>query len=195
MTVASPARASSVAADEGCAVSGLDLFLSQRALGLMLVYAAVLGFAMGGVYDAFRLLRLLLGDPTAATRGAQSVGLAHPHRLRHSIPRFVCDLLFTVIAAIALVLLLYYTNDGQLRAPATIGMACGFFVYSHTLSHLTTLCLSALLRLGERRKRRRDRRKAERQKGSKPPKGCIKERSTPCPTDPSTKTTQPETAS
>ena len=111
-------------------MSGLDLYQTQRALALLLVYAAVLGFALGGFYDVLRFLRVFCGDPLTE-RGQGS------KRILFGGLRFVTDLAITLMTAISLILLCYYANDGQLRAPAVLGMAGGFFVYMQTLGRLT----------------------------------------------------------
>jgi hypothetical protein len=41
----------------------------------------------------------------------------------------ITDFIWTVLSWIALILVLYYTNDGQLRAPAPISMAVGILLY------------------------------------------------------------------
>lgn len=111
-------------------MSGLDLYLSQGTLARMLVFAAVAGFCLGGVYDVSRILCVLCRACVPPARGGKG------STLPLATLRFLTDVLFCITAAATLILLCYYTNDGQLRAPAVIGMACGFFVYIHTLSHL-----------------------------------------------------------
>ena len=39
-------------------------------------------------------------------------------------------------AAVALILLCYFANDGRIRMSAILGMACGFFVYMQTVGRL-----------------------------------------------------------
>ena len=139
-------------------MSGLDLYLSQRTLALMFVYAVLTGFGLGPVYDGLRILRMALGDPTAArgyvSRRKNSPEPCGPRRRSPALAffLFVEDLIFMIIVATALILLSYYTNDGQLRAPAPVGMACGFFVYIHTVSRplirLAELALGWIRRLG-----------------------------------------------
>jgi hypothetical protein len=139
-------------------MSGLDLYLAQRTLALMFVYAVLTGFGLGLVYDGFRILRMALGDSTAASSPARrrenASELRSPRRRAPVLTAFlfVEDLVFMLIAAVALIILGYYTNDGQLRAPAPLGMACGFFVYIHTVSRplirLAALTLGGLRRLG-----------------------------------------------
>ena len=75
------------------------------------------------------------GDETV-TEGAVPASRQRPTL---SLPRFgslaqgVTDFLWTVIAWIALILVLYYTNDGQFRAPAPVCMAVGVLLYSAVL--------------------------------------------------------------
>lgn len=118
-------------------MSGLDLYQTQRALALLFVYATAVGFCLGGVYDALRILRLLCGYPTG--QGRRSVLSA--------VCLFAEDVLFMLIAAVALILLCYYGNDGQIRAPAVIGVVCGFFVYRQTVGRLVMAVAERLTRL------------------------------------------------
>ncbi len=139
-------------------MSGLDLYLSQRTLALMFVYAVLTGFCLGPVYDGLRILRMALGDPTATQgfprRRGSTPSTCEPKRRPPllTVLLFVEDLVFMLIASVALILLTYYTNDGQLRAPAPVGMACGFFVYIHTVSRLLVrlaeLVLGLIRRMG-----------------------------------------------
>jgi hypothetical protein len=130
-------------------MSGLDLYLSQRTLALLFVYAALIGFGLGAVFDALRILRIPFGDLYVRRHGKHSsppsVGKERISPVL-AVLRFLCDLLFMLIAFVALILLCYYQNDGQLRAPAPVGMACGFFVYRHTVSPWVLSLASALLK-------------------------------------------------
>jgi hypothetical protein len=52
-------------------MSGLDLYLAQRTLALLFVYASAAGFGLGAIYDGLRVLRMLAGvfpsrEPAAA---------------------------------------------------------------------------------------------------------------------------------
>ena len=91
------------------------------------VIAVPAGLAIGAVYDALRITRVLLAHITG--NGAVS---------RHTV-KVVCfmeDVLFALAATLVLILLVYYTGDGQLRALAPMGMACGFFVWYVTAGKL-----------------------------------------------------------
>lgn len=123
-------------------MSGLDLYLSQRTLAMLFVYASLAGFVLGGVYDALRILRMLW-DPTGSGQTDTGQG-RRPIFL--VVFQFFEDLLFLLVATVTLILLCYYINDGQLRAPAMLGMACGFFVYVHTLGRLVRAAAERLVR-------------------------------------------------
>ena len=106
-------------------MSGLDLYLSQRELALLLVYGALVGFGLGAVYDCLRILRLLLGESTER-EGRRPLPMA--------LLLFLEDVVFMIVASLAFILLCYYRNDGQIRGPALMGLGGGFFVYRHTVS-------------------------------------------------------------
>ncbi len=59
---------------------------------------------------------------------------------------FVSDVLFGLICGCVLILLLYYTNDGQFRFLALLGMGCGFFVWRHTLGLLADALTDVMVR-------------------------------------------------
>ncbi len=131
-------------------MSGIDLLLPQSIFWRMLLIALATGGTLGMAYDALCILRMLVRDlpgyppesrPSADRyRGRQLRGMA-------AAVRFVADLFFAVLWAVALILLCYYTNDGQLRAPAVLGMACGFFVYRQLLSPLVLRLAGWILHL------------------------------------------------
>ena len=118
-------------------MSGLDLYLSQRTLALLFVYAAVIGFGLGAVYDGLRVLRMLLGESLSG-QGRRPPPL--------TVLLFFEDVCFMLAATVALIVLGYYANDGNLRAPAVIGLLAGFFVYRHTVSRLLLRVSDALIR-------------------------------------------------
>lgn len=130
-------------------MSGLDLLISQKTYVVMLAIAFLVGVTMGGVYDFWRILRMAIGDTNAWPRGSagREPSPRRVHRALLCVGRFVGDLVFSLIVAVAFILLCYYTNDGQLRAPAVIGMACGFFAYIQTVSRLVLALAALCLRL------------------------------------------------
>ena len=122
-------------------MSGLDLYLSQRTLALLFVYGALIGFGLGLLYDGLRVARLALGESPDETRG-------RPPLL--TVFLFFEDVFFLLAATLSLILLCYYGNDGQIRAPAALGLLGGFFVYRHTVSRLVLRLANGLIRLAKK---------------------------------------------
>lgn len=120
-------------------MSGLDLYQSQSELLRMLAWATLTGIGLGCLYDLLRALRILTGlDQKQGSTPFFGLLL------------FFEDLLLALTAAVSLILLCYYTNDGLLRAPAVLGLASGFFVYMKTLGRLTVKAEKFLARLLKR---------------------------------------------
>ncbi len=131
-------------------MSGIDLLLPQSIFWRMLLVALITGGVLGIAYDALCILRMLARDlPTGPPEARQIVEGKHRRssRMLASVVRLCTDLFFAVLWAVALILLCYYTNDGQLRAPAVLGMACGFFVYRRLLSPLVLRMSGWILRM------------------------------------------------
>ena len=133
--------------------------ISQRLLGMLFVWATALGFSLGGLYDVLRITRILCGvhyvnrfsgkenpftavctPPNEQPRWRRRIFRAH-----RTLFIFLGDVLFGVVCGVALIILLYYANDGQFRFLAVFGMACGFFVYYHTLGRLVMLFSEAIV--------------------------------------------------
>lgn len=118
-------------------MSGLDLYQTQRALAMLFVYAALLGFSLGVVYDLLRFIQaIVIGQEAGSKKGSKSYLSA--------ALGFLTDLLFMMIVGTSLILLCYYANDGQFRASAMWGIAGGFFVQAQTLGRLTARIITPL---------------------------------------------------
>ena len=111
--------------------------LSQGRLGLLLVAATLLGLCLGVVFDLLHLVRAFLDGDGSHPK--------HPraHALLMRILLFWQDLFFILASSWSLVILLYYTNDGQIRLLAVCGMACGFLLYRRTLGRLSARLIPA----------------------------------------------------
>lgn len=120
-------------------MSGLDLLVSQSALWYMLLVAVLIGACLGVFCDGLFIIRLTLHDPMACGDRRHSVG--------HAILRGACDFASALVATVLLLLLCYYTSDGQLRAPAIFGMIAGFWIYRKTVSHWLRRLLVAVFRV------------------------------------------------
>lgn len=99
--------------------------ISQGLLGALFSLSAVTGAGLGVLWSLIRLLR---GICSADRRGWHTV----PVRILLT----GTDVLFGVLCGVALILLLYYVNDGQFRLLAVLGLGCGFFAWYHTLGRL-----------------------------------------------------------
>ena len=85
-------------------------------------YSALLGMALGAVYDLFGTVRI------AYDRSGRGVA--------RYIGYFICDLLFFVLAAVVSAIFIFYVNNGRIRGIALIGSLLGFALYYHTLGRL-----------------------------------------------------------
>lgn len=120
----------------------------------MLICALFCGIALGGVYDILRITRYLINGADSndisprvrALRERFSLPPAlqlpkkknkRPSNKRKTIISaivlFIQDLLFCLLFALAASLLLYQTNDGQLRLSAIVVMLLGFILYLVTV--------------------------------------------------------------
>ena len=141
-------------------MSGVDLYLSQSVFLAMLAVSAAAGMGLGILYDILVFLRLLLHVPLprrfAKERAPREDGITDgtweipdqaPPETAGTAPRtlpltpgFTGDLLFMLFAALTLTLLVYYTNDGVLRAPAVVGLTVGFGTWYGTVGRLLRRC-------------------------------------------------------
>ncbi len=136
-------------------MSGPDLLIPQSALWYMLFVAVLTGIALGVFCDGLFILRLLSGDPTTiATRRRMADASDAPpdgrRRVLYAILGGWCDLMLALTAAVTLIVLCYYTSDGQFRAPAIIGMIAGFWGYHKTVSRLVRRAAAAVLGVARR---------------------------------------------
>jgi len=120
----------------------------------MLICALFCGIALGGVYDILRITRYLINgadsnDISPRVRALRerfslppALQLPKKKNKRPSNKRktmisaivlFIQDLLFCLLFALAASLLLYQTNDGQLRLSAIVVMLLGFILYLVTV--------------------------------------------------------------
>lgn len=90
----------------------METYFSDQAIAFL--WAVVLGGGLGGVYDIFRVVRIL--------RGRERPALV-----------FLEDLLFALIAAIATASCFTWTNFGQVRLFLLAGEGLGFMLWHCTL--------------------------------------------------------------
>lgn len=88
------------------------------------------GFVLGGLFDFYRVFRLL----------------TKPKKLLTCLG----DLLFGLFAALAVFLILLYSNWGEFRLYVFLGMFLGIFFYYNLLSRLVVKVLLAFCRFGKK---------------------------------------------
>ena len=103
----------------------------------MLLVAVLTGAFLGVFCDGLFIIRLTLQDPEATGDSRRS--------LIHMILRGFFDAISMLLAAVLLMLLCYYTSDGQLRSPAVFGMVLGFFCYRKTVSRIVRRMMIAVV--------------------------------------------------
>lgn len=103
--------------------------LSQTALAVMLVYAVPIGVILN---VAYRLTEL---------------DQARPRHAVIMVLQNVKDFLFMIVAAVLVVLLVYYVNDGQLRYVALAGVPIGFGLSERILARPLRIAARSVRRL------------------------------------------------
>lgn len=111
--------------------------LSQTLLGLMFSLSLVSGLCMGVLWSCLRLFRSLLGTERRGHMGLRMV---------RAVLLVGGDVLFCLTCSVWLILLLYYTNDGQFRLLSVLGCGCGFLGWLGTLGYLLGKCTDRLCR-------------------------------------------------
>lgn len=114
--------------------------VSQKLLGLALLYSAGIGAALGALYDVFRILRVAMKPiqsmPSRIKRFYDTVG---------DTIIFAQDILYSLAAVAVVAVFLFHINDGQLRWFVLAGAAAGFSVYYMTVGRLVMLCANAII--------------------------------------------------
>lgn len=126
--------------------------ISQKLLALLFAFALLSGAGLGLLWNLIHLLRALCGVristsvPSSSHKGERSSLLMRIWHWVRLPGLFLLDLLFGLTCVCVLILLLYYTNDGQFRFFAPIGMGCGFLLWYQTLGRLMFRLTDATVR-------------------------------------------------
>lgn len=114
--------------------------ISQKVLALALLYSAVVGAALGMLYDVFRIIRVAMkpspGMPATLRAVYDAIG---------DTVIFTEDILFSFAAALVVIVFLFHINDGQLRWFVLAGAGIGFMLYYITVGRLLLLCAEAII--------------------------------------------------
>ncbi len=97
-----------------------------------ILYAVFIGFALGVVYDAFRIIR-------------RAFYIAGKGIITH-IVYFICDILFFAVAAVVSAIFIFHVNNGRIRGIALFGSLMGFVVYYNTVGRLVGAVSDLIIR-------------------------------------------------
>jgi hypothetical protein len=127
------------------------LVYQQREFLIFVLRSFICGIFLGAVYDVLRILRILfkISDcPSHSADGLYSVcyplvGRISDKKLRSrkaaDVLLFISDVLFSVIAAVAVVIVAFFENDGKIRGECLCVTAVGFLSYYISVGRLTML--------------------------------------------------------
>jgi hypothetical protein len=116
------------------------LEVSQQLLALALMYSAVVGAALGVLYDVFRVIRVAMKPSPAMPPGLRAICSTFGDVLI-----FFEDIMFSAAAAVVVCVFLFHINDGQVRWFVLAGAGAGFMLYYMTVGRLVIMCAEAII--------------------------------------------------
>ena len=115
------------------------MLISQTALAKLCLFAFLLGVVFGFFYDLLRITRVLCGAEYGSNKKKRPydqplplIGKAKRQKIKKpwiDILTVIQDFLFCVCASIALIVLFYQENQGNIRVSACLASAFGFVAY------------------------------------------------------------------
>ena len=134
---------------------------SGETLALLLLYSLLVGAFLGVLWDTFRILRIMaygkspqiknlfIPLPSSEKEVKKALSVAHTQKFFSTagILIFISDILFSITAAISLILLVFHINNGDVRAVALVGAAVGFTAYYFTVGKVTVFFSEHIIRL------------------------------------------------
>ena len=132
--------------------------ISQITLAKLLLYSFLLGLAVGALYDAGRLLRILFGVERADGFGARIYEWTLPickrpmrsgegRRVARAVVINICDFLCVAAATLGILVLSYAYNSGRVRFFVLLGATVGFFLYRAIFSRFLMLACRPMILL------------------------------------------------
>ncbi|MBQ3182145.1 MAG: spore cortex biosynthesis protein YabQ [Clostridia bacterium] len=97
-----------------------------------ILYSVFIGFGLGVVYDAFRIIRRAF---YIAGKGIVT-----------DIVYFISDILFFIIAAVVSAIFIFHVNNGRIRGIALFGSFMGFVLYYNTVGRLVCAVSDLIIR-------------------------------------------------
>jgi len=140
------------------------MLLPEENLALLLLYSITVGAFLGVLWDIFRILRIavygkqkkMLQCPIKLPSDVNDVkkALSFYHRQNAfsfaGISIFISDLLFSITAALTVILLLFHINGGEIRGFALFGALIGFIIYYFTVGRLTVFFSDLIIKATKR---------------------------------------------
>jgi hypothetical protein len=128
--------------------------ISPLTLSILLLYSFLWGGIIGVINDVNKVIRVILFGNAFFERYKKTVEffrLNNRPQKSNSLDRtflniliFIQDFFALIIAAVGLILLNYYYNDGYFRLFTFIAIFIGFFIYYFTIGKLVTVILEPL---------------------------------------------------
>lgn len=136
------------------------LVYQQREFLLFVLHSFLCGTALGALYDCLRISRLMLGiaiypSKLGKTLGEKSFPLIGKvnagkrsgklGKLAKNTLLFLGDILFMVVAAVAVICVAFFRNDGKIRMIAIVFTVLGFACYRISLGRPVIACSSLIV--------------------------------------------------
>lgn len=132
--------------------------ISQITLAKLLLYAFLLGLSVGILYDAGRLLRVILGVERADGFCSRMYEWTLPickrpmrsgenRHVARAIVINICDFLCVTAATLGILVLSYAYNSGRVRFFTLLGATVGFFLYRAIFSKILMLACRPIVLL------------------------------------------------
>lgn len=109
-----------------------------------ILYSSIVGFALGVLYDVFRLIRMTVYMPLELMRELDKQK-KHSDFFVNTVV-FICDILYLLISAVICAIFIFHVNDGRIRGIALFGSLIGFILYYNTIGRLVTLIARGIIK-------------------------------------------------
>jgi len=102
--------------------------ISQSVYGIIFIYSVIIGMALGVIYDVFRIQRITMRVS-----------------IIKDIIIFIEDILFSVTAAVIIIIMIFHVNHGRIRWFALFGSGLGIVLYYNTIGRIVMLCSEKII--------------------------------------------------
>ncbi len=109
-----------------------------------ILYAVLIGMALGVIYDVFRIIRMWVSVPGIISDRKKEK--EHKSTFFVNTVVFICDILFFLITAVISAIFIFHVNNGRIRGIALAGSLLGFVAYYNTVGRLVTMISGFIIR-------------------------------------------------